>query len=377
MIAAVLVLALPTPLAQDAPDSGAGPLAPYTEAELRELWERLPERQRRGWIDYLRLDLSHGDAFSLVVVRHALGLSDRDPGFWSDAPEPMWFDPQEHAPAQPIARRPLAADDRAAEKFLERLAGPVPPRRVSAAWAYDWASGEPVRLVDPDDPTRQFENALAGFPPDLDLAEALVLRALDDGSQASALAAFGHAYTDRSGGVYPGVTLYDAWASGLEIEMPDVDTLGLARSLLKKLDRRWVAPVPTSEHDELYGALADAFVPANRHRGLREALARCYLIGRPAFRDGYTASHLDAFHAFWESHSSDVVAAAEDLPEPDDWGEWLGDWVKRTGKKKDVLQGSVNRRVALENSEAYVQRRLVALAVDMNLFERFPEGEQP
>ena len=43
----------------------------------------------------------------------------------------------------------------------------------------------------------------------------------------SALAAFGPAYTDRNGNVYPGVTLYDAWASGPEIEMPDVDVLGV------------------------------------------------------------------------------------------------------------------------------------------------------
>jgi hypothetical protein len=39
------------------------------------------------------------------------------------------------------------------------------------------------RVVSADEPQRIFENALRGHPPKLDLAEALVERMLDDGSQ--------------------------------------------------------------------------------------------------------------------------------------------------------------------------------------------------
>ena len=106
-----------------------------------------------------------------------------------------------------------------------------------------------------------FELALAGYAPQADLAVALLEQALDRGEQQLALGAFGHAYTDREGRVFPGLTLYDAWSSGLEIEMPDVDNLGIVHAVTGQRGR-WVAPVPASEHDELYALVGELYTDA-------------------------------------------------------------------------------------------------------------------
>ncbi len=364
-----LLLTLVAASQEAAPQAPADPFAPYGEARVREVFAERSEKDQKRLIGYLNLDLTHQESFALTCVRHALTLADQDPGFFSDAPETPHFDPSTLAPGQPIPRKPLDLDSKAYQSFAAQLERPRPARRYRAAWAYDWQLREPVRLQDPDDPVRHFENACAGFPPQLDLAEALVLQALDDGSQAESLAAFAHAYTDRNGGVYPGITLFDAWSSGVEMEMPDVDVLGLATALLPKLDRRWVAPIPGSQHKNLYGQLFDRFTPAKQYRGLRESLARTYLQSRPVLHDGFTAAHHDPLHSFWELHASTPTAVAGELPSTKKWEDFLGKLVKETNRDKDRLQGAINRRVALEQSEAFVQRRVVALMKDLGWFE--------
>lgn len=345
------------------------PFAPYGEERVRDAFDRASPKDRERLIGYLEFDLGHQESFQLACLRHALTLADRDAGLFEDAAPTPHFDPEELAPGQPIARKPISVESSSYRSFAKRLEAARPPRRYRAAWVYDWDLRQPVRLGEPDDPERHFENACLGFPPNLDLAEALVLQALDDGSQREALVAYGNSYTDRNGGVYPGITLYDAWTSGVEMEMPDVDILGLATALLPKLDRRWVAPIPPSEHDELYGALFEEFTPAKQHRGLRESLARTYLASQPVLHDGFTRAHYDPLHGFWEQHSSSPVAAVDDLPTTKTWEKFLTALVVDTGKDPERLQGAINRRVALEQSEQFVVRRLVAVMADLGWFE--------
>src|SRR5262249_29966935 len=148
----------------------------------------------------------------------------------------------------------------------------------------------------------------------------------DDGSQQKTLAAFLHAYTDREGGVYPGVTLYDAWASGAEIEMPDVDCLGIVHSVLDDW-KTWRAPVPATKHEALYDRIGKIFVDAHRHRSLRRALATVFLEGSPALRDGFVDS-VGNFHALWEDCGSTPAELAKRLPKPKDRTEFLSAWTK-------------------------------------------------
>ncbi|QDU67505.1 hypothetical protein [Engelhardtia mirabilis] len=342
-----------------------------TDAEVLAAFESMDERKQRGVVDYLRMDLSHSERFQLQVIRFALSQSDRDPGLWPEAPPIHWFDPVEHAPGQPIARRVLEVDSKAARKMRDDLKRGIPKRRLDPGYVYDWGTGDVQRLASEQDPHRIVSNALKGFAPDLDLAEALVLRWLDDGAQRKTLAAFDNRYTDRSGNVFPEVSLYDAWASGAEIEMPDVDTLGLVHSLVpeRKWDRRWVAPVPNSEHDEMYGLIGELFVPAKEHRSLREALSRCFLIAEPVMRDGFSSGHVTAFQAFWEENGSEPTKAAEALPAPKDFGDFLRDWIRRLGKDEDLLAAARGRAAALAADEVYVRGRLIAVMRDMGAFE--------
>ena len=146
------------------------------------------------------------------------------------------------------------------------------------AWAYDWGSGTILRRARGDTPERAFELALRGLPPETDLVQALVERALDDGSLRSTHAAFGRAYTDRTGLVYPGITLYDAWKSGAEIEMPDVDCLGIVNTVLDDWTT-WTSIVPGNRQAALYARIAELFQPAHRparaaRRGGRDLRAR-------------------------------------------------------------------------------------------------------
>ena len=360
----------PEPSAGAAP-SVAPPLAAAAQDEvLRAAWERADEERRRDVIEYLRLDLSHAESFQLALVRHVISSSGIDPGLWEPAPAPTWFDPQTHAPAQPIKRKLLDPDSSKAERARDKYLGHVRPRPLRSAWSYDWGSGEVVWHPDRDDTTRHFENALAGFPPDLDLAEALVLRALDDGSQQTELGAFAHLYTDRNGNAYPGVTLFDAWNSGEPIEMPDIDVLGVVHTVLDDW-KTWVAPVPDTQHSRLYGKVGELFLDARRHRELREALARAYFNAEPVYPGRFTRSDDLRFHGFWEFHSSAPEAAAEDLPEAPE--EARDDWLRlqftRLGEDADLLSRTRGRLQGLQSSKDLVRARLQAVMADLQMLQ--------
>jgi hypothetical protein len=213
-----------------------------------------------------------------------------------------------------------------------------------------------------------FHNALAGFPPDLDLAVALIERALDDGKEQSALAAFAHAYTDRTGTVYPGITLYDALSSGLEIEMPDVDVLGVIHELSNDW-KTWIAPVPDSQHRALYGKYGEHYAAAKQHRGLRTALATTFLSGTIALRDGYTGNR-DRLHAWWDEHASTPEALAKELPSSAKWASFLEGWSKRIDDSADLTQRGIVRRATLDADAARVRQTVVLVLGEVGALGR-------
>jgi hypothetical protein len=343
-----------------------------TESDLPALIERLSAEDTRRLADYLRLDLSSSDLFQQQLIRHALGMLGKDPGFLEDALPLAWFDPQEHAPGQPIPRRLLAADSPAAERLATALSQRNAPRLWQAGYRYDWGRSQVVRLPGWDDARRELRNAAAGFAPDLDLCEAIACQSLDDGSQAKVLEAFDHAYTDRDGNVYPGVTLFVAWGSGLEIEMPDVDTLGLLHTLFESYPKAWKAPVPASAHKAFYARLEGVYLPAKRHRALREALARCYVEAAPQLWFGFTPAHHIPLQLFWEQRQSSLIEVAATLPGPERWEAFLSDLTRKPNKDEAAHQLAKNRSVGLAAGQARVRQRLLALALDMRLFERYP-----
>ena len=356
-----LVLATAPTLA--APARLADPLAlamrgEPTDADLHAAWKRLDEPTRADLIEWFRAEASWLNTFQAGLVRYILENQDRDPGTWSAVAPAPTYDPTVHAPAQPIARksmRPGKSADRARAKFFEA----VPERRLRSAWVYDYSGRELQHTADLEDPERIFSNAVAGFPPDLDLAEALVERALDDGSQQATLTAFAHAYSDRGGNVIPGVTLYDAWSSGRDMEMPDVECLGILHDL-KDDWRSFKAPVSGGKQARLYKQIGELFVPARHHRGLRTAFARCYVTGSPVLRDGYGES-VDRFHALWDQQASTPSALHEELPDDKHWESFLEDLVKTNRKQKAVREAGERRRATLDRDATQVRTLLVRL----------------
>jgi len=261
------------------------------------------------------------------------------------------FDPVRHAPGDPIPRKSLAEDDPLARQARAQFLPPDPnaPRR---AYAYDWSLREIVVVADENDPELVFHNALLGLAPLADLATAIALRTLDRGDELRTFEAFGHAYTDRSGNVYPGVTLYDAWSSGAEMEMPDVDVLGLVQALGLKRDKRWKAPIPTSQHGALYAAVGKPFARAKRYRTLREALAELALRARPTLPRGYEVQ-VDALHALW-AHTVNARGLSQVLPPSGEELDYVAAWARQLSEVPSRRSNGVDRLMALDQSERAV-----------------------
>jgi hypothetical protein len=243
------------------------------------------------------------------------------------------YDPKLHCPAQPIARKRLSANSSRARKAKERFSSRFAEFKPVPGWVYDYASSGLTKLEGWDDPKRLLRNALLGAAPDQDLAQALLEQQMDDGSVLPVMKAFSHAYADRSGNVFPGVTLYDAWASGAQMEMPDVECLGIVHDLLDDW-KTWKAPVRKQE--SLYDAIGELFVKAQQHRGLRHALAVSYMTAGKEPLAEYGSNHIQ-FHALWDECSSTPSALVERLPSSKEWRGFLEDWRDKV-KGSDSLQ---------------------------------------
>jgi hypothetical protein len=329
------------------------------EIATRAAFAELEPDAQREFIGWFGDEARYLQTFQSSLMRFVIESEPTDPGLWPELEPATWFDPKVHADKQPIARHALARDDSVVLAARAQILGNVEPRRLRSSWIYDYVSREPRRLPDESDPLRVFDNALCGMPPDWDYVEALVERALDDGSQQRIFAAFAHAYTDRSGGVYPGITLYDAYASRTEIEMPDVDTLGIVHDVLNDWDT-WKSIVPPDQFDSLYAKIGELFVRAHHHRSLRENLARAYLCGSTELRDGYQ-HNLERFHALWEEARSTPSDLAARLPSSEKWGEFLQELGTRLDSDETAFLKGVRRHFALDDDSRQVRALLLRL----------------
>lgn len=322
---------------------------------------KLAPAAQREVLDYLDFELEQRGLFVRSLIRFVLA-TEPPPAQVPEASPLTWFDPQEHAPAQPIPRRWLEPTDSAAKAATREILGKLPVRALVSGFRYEPGERRVVRLGNALDPARIFANALSGYSPGHDQAEAVVERLIDDGAQAAVLAAFAHAYTDRLGKAYPGITLYDAWASGADLEMPDVDTLGLYHAL-KGPTSVYVAPIPGPKQEPLYRELGELFQPAHRHRGLRRALAACFLEGQPNLRDGY-GGLIGNFHMLWEEARSTPAELLPKLPESAAWKAWLDSLSVRGREEQDLWKAAELRQTTLKREmETVKQLTLEALAL--------------
>lgn len=383
---AALTLALPTvPAAVPGTPTATGPTtrpaAPQDpeplpeDARIREAWGYLLPAEQAEVTEWFRAEVGYMDTFQARVIDHLMQGTDVDRGLLDAPPELPHYEPAVHAPKQPIRRRLLDRDDRRAIREHERLVASWDFDPVRSAFRYDWTTGEIHVVGDERDPELLFENGMLGLVPLVGYGEALLQQRLDDGSQRATLAAFGHAYTDRSGNKYPTITLYDAWCSGQDFEMPDVDVLGIVHTLWDDWTT-WKAPIPTSKHKKLYAKLGDVLVEAKHHRQLREALAANYLRGGAVPQDLYAPNAL-AFNALWDEHQSDPAALFDELPAAEDWEDWLKDLTRRIARKKDFRNAGQARLDYVEAERYRVKATLVWVLREFGAFDRteLPEPE--
>lgn len=311
-----------------------------SDEDLRKAWDALSAEDKGEIAEWFRAESDYLKSTQNALIKYLLTTEERDRGTWPEFEPLPPYDPEVHAPKQPIARKWLAADSTKAQKAREQFAPDIDP--LKKAYIYNWATGEINRVADERDPELIFENALMGLPPKTDYAEALLMRLLDDGEKRALHAAFAHPYTDRTGNVFPGVTLYDAWGSGSQMEMPDVDVLGIVHELLDEW-KKWTAPVPDTQHKKLYGEVGDLWTEAYQHRSLREAFATSFLRGKALPANSYASMTL-AFNAKWEEHSSDPHKLLDELPEPKKWEKYTKDLtgdIAKSSKKKYRDAGQV------------------------------------
>lgn len=334
---------------------------------LERAWRRASDEDKREVVAWFRAEVDYLRTFQAGLVKFLVARQERAPKNWPEGTDEVpIFDPKVHAPAQPIERR--VEDDRSARRFRDKVLGEQPERHFDAIWSYDYVQGVPVRRGELDDPDRVFANAVKGMHPDLDYAEALLEQMLDDGSLRKTHLAFSHAYSDREGKVVPGITLYDVWASGLDMEMPDVECLGIIH-LVEDDWRTWRAPVPAGRQSSLYERLGEHFSAIHRQRSLNRTLARVYLSAQPAVPRGWDV-YVDRFHAFWDRHSSDPAQVAALLPPSDTWETWLETLTKEVESDPDLWSAGLRRRATLDADRAAIRATLVYVLREYGLLER-------
>ena len=360
-LAAVSLVALTSP-ALSAPQRGVP-----TPEELLRAWSSLEEAERKDTVDWFIAECDRAQDFRAQLERFVLEQVGGPRVELSAASAPPVFDPARHCPKQPIQRRFVSAKTGKHRKVVQEMLSGL-ERVMKPAVRYDWARGELIRVAPFDDPQRIAHNAAHGFTPYTDIVEAWVVKSLDGGAMGDQARAFGHAYADRSGNAYREITLFEAWGSGRDMEMPDVECLGIIHSL----DDDWktyVAPVNARLHSRLYGRIGEHYVPYKAYRDLREAIARTYVTYEPALPTGYSTTR-DKLHGFWERAGSDPAALARSLPGTDDWKEWF----IREGRavdQDDELRGRTRGRMsALRKSSQWARRTFHGILVEYGAFEK-------
>ncbi len=335
------------------------------DAALLARFEALAPELQREAVEWFAAECERVPTFQRQLIDHVVRSLGRATYGWPEAPAPATYDPARHAPAQVIPRRFVDAAQGPHRAVVERLLRKVPPRELEPAHTYDWGLGSVVELpgVEHLDPRRVARNAVRGIEPRLDLIEALVTQMLDDGRYRAEAGAFRHAYSDRDGNAYREVTLYDAWASGADMEMPDVECLGIVHDLADDW-KRWVAPVPPTQHRALYGWIGERFLPYHRARGLRTALARSFILADPVQRDAYGPAE-GRLHAFWERVASDPAALAPTLPDGARWSEWMDREGAAVDNNAELWGKAEARRAALRESQALVRRTFEGIVQEL------------
>lgn len=189
---------------------------------------------------------------------------------------PETFDKAVYAPvAEPRVLLPV--DDPATQREWNQLrVWENRPAHAAAAIRYAFGSERGLR-AGPVTAEQELLDLLWGYPPDADVLIAWIQRELDFDDSLDGLADyFDHAYCDRFGHCFAGISLFDAWASQTGIEMPDTEVIAFARNVLK--DRSFRSPIPgDARRQRLYDRIRADFLRYFQYRSWLEAAANVYV----------------------------------------------------------------------------------------------------
>ncbi len=346
MLAALCALSLLLPQSQE-PDAREA-------SELLTAFRALPLEQQKVVLGNLerRIQTSPDELVQRISGRR------KGKGAYA-APTPIRaHDPKVYAPVAP-ARTIVAAGtaewQRARERYPTRTLLPG----LTAEVAYDWPTGQPAWLGEPTAEDVRFANLVHGWMPGADHAVAQVLATLDtDPRQRLHAEWFHHACATLQGRVFEGITLYEAWYSGEQVDVPDVDAIAFARKVLKTAS--FVSPIPDGRRrDRLYQQVRDAAVEYRQYRTLREVAAATFVSANPPVDPTY-APLIGRCHYLWAKTGYDPEAFAKVLAE--------------AGDRSTLLEGvdqALRDDPAAQELRMRASEQMVALAAWLRQLARF------
>lgn len=319
-----------------------GDLQDVSDESLRKIWSALPKEDQKEISAWYRAECDRRRTLARQLERHVFHSLKEARGKWGILEPASVYNGAKHAPAQPIMRTMLAPQD--PKVLAERKRMGLTQVNPAPAWVYDWGTGMVQQSEQPFAPDHLFELALAGRAPEQDLAIALIEQALDLGTLRPIHKAFGHTYASRTGTAYSGISLYDAWGSGVKIEMPDVECLGILHDVEDDW-RSFSAPVPGGQQARLYKRIGKMFHSIRRERGLAQALASSYFNADPRLDPTYSSA-TDRLQLFWTKHDSALDVSRAALPASSDWDAWW-ESLALLQTDEDLLERAAQRRMSL------------------------------
>ncbi len=351
-VVAVLFAAATT--AASASPQGGDP-TPAEIAEARERFASLSNLRKAMVVRSLHQRIAE-DPDPLLQTILGLAVLEAEP---HDAtPLPM-HDPAVHAPGAAPARRRIGPDDPAQRPFRDKLRGTEFLPDLAKRVVYEWHTGRIVRVDDAPGFDALFDDLLRGYPPGADIVVARVLAALDaDPRERQAAAYFGHVYADLDARAYDGLSLYDAWSTALQVDVPDVDAIPFAVTLLG--DRSFRSPIPAdAKRTALYVKIKERATAHRTYRTLREAAAASLVHATPKLDPTY-APLVPRFHYLFATNGDDLAAFTAAIGRITDRDRWIDDLDASFKKDRAALALRDRRTDAL----AALGRKLRRLAVD-------------
>ncbi len=282
-----------------------------TPAGLLKRFDALPEAAQQATLDAALLRIA---AIEDATLQRIAAYGDANEAF-PPMRERVHHEPSEFAPVAPKRQR-IARDDARTKKVRVEFPHVRLLRDLAPSVAYDWLHGEAALAPVPLTVRDRFANLCAGYPPTADRAVAKLLAVLDRDADQREIANWSeHAYADRDGRVFDGITLYEAWYSGRTVEVPDVDAIAFARRILET--EAFVSPIPDGKRrDRLYEQIRATLKKHREYRTLCESAAAAFVAAEPLLDPTYQPL-VDRMQLLWSEHGHDPASFAKQLTESD------------------------------------------------------------